>query len=64
MQKKLSQAPINSHNLLKNNLTGVYTEKIYARYRKIKKLVSGQEFFCIGPFNMPKSKLCHILGAF
>lgn len=61
MQKNVSRDPENSHNLLKNNLTGVYTEKVYARYRKIRKLVSQKDFFCIDPFYVQKSKLEYTL---
>ena len=36
---------------------GVYTEKIYVRYRKKENSGSWLKVFCIDPFKVPKSKL-------
>jgi hypothetical protein len=69
MRKNVSRDPENSHNLFKNNLTGVYTEKNHARYRENKKLVSGKEFFCIGPCFASKKQvvlhfgICEVYGS-
>ena len=68
MWKNVSRDPENSYNLLKNNLTGVYTEKNYARYRENKKMVSGKEFFCIDPCFASKKQvvlhfgICEVYG--